>query len=81
MAGKSDRLGNPNEPFGRIVLIPLDGVTIIHRELMVEVVVTFANSGKSSDNVVAGSVLVIERTIPEPVRKRVHTESRLNKVH
>lgn len=81
MRRESDLLATSDEPLGRIVLIPLDGVTIIHRELMVEVVVTFANSGKSSDNVVAGSVLVIERTVPEPVRKRVHTESRLNKVH
>ncbi len=68
MTGKAYRFAGPNEPFRRIILIPLDGVTIIHRELVVEIVVTFANGGKSGDSMVARGVLVVERAVSEPVR-------------
>ena len=79
MTGKAYRFASPNEPFRRVILIPLDGVTIIHGELVVEVVVTFANGGKSGDNMVTRGMLVVERAVSEPVRQRIHTESRLDK--
>jgi hypothetical protein len=67
MACKSEFVAYPDKPLGRIVLVPFDGITIVHRELMVEVVVAFANGGKGSDDVVARSVFVIEGSISEPV--------------
>ena len=67
-----------NEPLGRVVLEPLDGVSEIHGELVVEVVVTFTNGAESSEEVVAGSVLVIERLVSEPMSERVDTESGLD---
>ena len=67
----------PNEPLCRVILIPFDGIPVIHWELMVEVVVTFTDSDESSDHVVARSVLVIERSLAEPVSERVDAESRL----
>lgn len=68
-----DRHGR-DEPLGRVVLEPLDGVSEIHRELVVEVVVTFSDGAKSGEKVVAGSVLVIERLVSEPMGERVDTE-------
>jgi hypothetical protein len=49
MAGNSDLLAGPNKPLCRVVLIPLDGIPIIHWELVVEVMVSFANSDKRGD--------------------------------
>ncbi len=42
-----------------------------------EVVVTFSNRDKSSDPMVARSVLVVERSLSEPVSERVDAESRV----
>jgi hypothetical protein len=66
-----------NEPLGRVVLEPLDGVSEIHRELVVEVVVAFTDGTEGSEEVVAGSVLVIEGLVSEPMSERVDTECRL----
>lgn len=67
----------PDEPLGGVVLVPLDGVAEVHGELVVEVVVTFADGDKGSDEVVLGGVLVVEGRLTEPVGKRVDTESRV----
>lgn len=40
--------------------------------------VTFSNCAKSSDKVIARSVLVVERLVTEPMSKRVDTECRLS---
>ena len=69
--------GYPDEPFGRIILEPSNRVAEIHRELMVKVVITLANSTKRGDEVIARGVLVIKWLIPEPVGERVDTKSRL----
>ena len=63
-----------NEPFGRVVLIPFDGITIVHWELMVKVVVPFADGDESGEDVVTRSVLVIEWALPEVVSERIDTE-------
>jgi hypothetical protein len=68
---ETELLANPDDPFGRVVLVPFDGVTVVHWELMVEVVITFADSRKSGDDMVAWGVLVIERSLSEPVSKRI----------
>ena len=45
---------------------------------MMKVVVAFADSNESGEDVVARSVLVIEGSISEPVSERVDTEGRLD---
>ena len=70
-------LANPDNPFSRVILIPFDGITVIHGELMVEVVITFANSCKSSDDMVAWGVFIIERCLSEPMSKGVHAKGGL----
>ena len=77
VAGETEFRADPDEPLRRVVLVPLDGVTVVHGELVVEVVVTFTDSDESSDHVVARSVLVIEGSLAEPVSERVDAESRL----
>jgi hypothetical protein len=44
---------------------------------VVEVVVSFTNGNESSDEVVAGTVFVIEWGFTEPVSERVYAEGRL----
>ena len=77
VACEAELLHNPDEPLGRVILVPLDGVTVVHGELVVEVVVSLANSDQSSDEVVLWRVLVVERTLTEPVREGVHAEGGL----
>jgi hypothetical protein len=72
--GETKLGGGPDEPLGRVILVPLDGVTEVHRELMVEVVVALSNGDESGDDMITGRVLVIERAFAEPVRKRVDAE-------
>jgi len=74
MARKSNFLHRPDKPFGRIILIPLDGISVVHRELMMEIVVPFTNRHQSGGKVVAGCVLVIERSLAEPVSEGIDTE-------
>ena len=74
VAGESELLHGPNEPLGRVILVPLDSVTVVHGELMVEVVIAFADGDERGDHVVAGSVLVVEGTLAEPVSEGVDTE-------
>jgi hypothetical protein len=68
MRRKANLLAYPDEPFGGIVLIPSDGITVVHGELMVKIVVTFANGDERSDKMVLGCVLIIERRVPKPMR-------------
>ena len=77
MTCKSSLRHAPDEPFSRVILIPSDRITVIHRELMVEVVVSFANSDQSSDKMILWSMLIIEGGLTEPVSKGVDAESGL----
>lgn len=74
MASETELLADPDEPFGRVILIPLDGVSVVHGELVVKVVVTLADGDESGGKVVAGCVLVIKGRLPEPVGERVDAE-------
>ena len=69
VASKPEHGAHPGEPLGGVVLVPPDRVAIVHRELMVEVVVALAERAQRGDDVVAGSVLVVEGCLPEPVRE------------
>lgn len=72
--GKAKEGAGGDQPLGRVVLVKADGVAVVLRELMVEVVVALSHGDKGGDEVVAGGVAVIERTLTEPVGKRVDTE-------
>jgi len=74
MTGQSKPLAGPNEPLRRVVLVPLDSIPVIHRELVVEIVVPFTDGAESGDEVVSGCVFVIERTLAQPVREGVDAE-------
>jgi hypothetical protein len=77
MARKSKLLAHPDKPLGRVVLIPPDGVTVVHGKLVVEVVVTFANGDERCCKVIPGSMLVIERCFSKPVGEGINAESGL----
>ena len=70
-------LAKPNEPLGRVVLVPLDGITVIHGELVMKVVIAFPNGDKRGEDVVAWSVFVIEGSLAQPMRERVDAKGRL----
>ena len=46
-------LPDPDAPFGRVVLEGLDGVPVVGRKLVVEIVVTLTKSYKGRDDMVA----------------------------
>lgn len=69
-----------DKPFGGVILVEQDGVAVILRELMVEVVVSFTHRHKRSNPVVAWSVMVIEGVLTKEVSQTVDTErSMVNK--
>lgn len=77
IVGETELLPCPDVPLGRVVLVPFDGVAVVGRKLVVEVVVALAESDKSSDDVVARRVAVVEWLVTEPVSKGVDTEGGL----
>jgi hypothetical protein len=58
--------------------MPFDGIPVIHGELVVEIVIALTNGDESSDYMIAGCVLVVERCLTKPMGERVDTESRLS---
>jgi hypothetical protein len=58
--------------------MPFDSIPVIHRELVVEIVIALSNSDESSDHMIPGCVLVVERSLTKPMGERVDTESRLS---
>jgi hypothetical protein len=77
VVGEAELLPDPDGPLGRVVLVPLDGVAVVGGELVVEVVVTLAESDDGGDDVITGRVAVVERLVTEPVGKGVDTEGSL----
>jgi len=77
VVGEAELLPGPDGPLGRVVLVPLDGVTVIGGELVVEVVVALTESDDGGDDVITGRVAVVERLVTEPVGKGVDTEGGL----
>lgn len=78
MAREAELLHHPDEPLRRVVLVPLDRVAVVARELVVEVVVPLADGAERGDQVVARRVLVIEGRFAEVVCEGVHAERRLS---
>jgi hypothetical protein len=77
MARETEDAADADEPLGWVVLVPLDGITVVGGELVVEVVVSLADRNECGDDVVSGSVLVIERSLSKPVSERVDAEGRV----
>jgi hypothetical protein len=70
-------LTSVDKPLCGIVLIPFDSITVVHRELVVEIVVTFTDSDECSGKVVARGMLVVEWRFAKPVCKRVDAKGGL----
>lgn len=77
VGGETELAPQPDGPLGGVVLVPLDSVTVVGGELVVEVVVTLTESDKGSDDVVPGAVAVVKGLVSEPVGKRVDAEGSL----
>lgn len=60
-----------DEPLGGVVLVPANSVPVVHGELVVEVVVSFADGDQGSEEMVARGVLVVEGGLSEVVSKGV----------
>ena len=63
-----------DQPFGWVVLPPLDSVSVIGGIAVMVVVVSFTKSDECGEDVVSWGMSVIERLIAEPVGKRVDAE-------
>ena len=74
MAGKTKLLAYPDEPFGGIILIPPNCVSVVHRELVVKVVIALSNCDQGGDQMVARRVFVIKRRFSQPVCKGIDTK-------
>lgn len=77
MGSETQSLASGDEPLGWVVLVPLDGVAIVHGELVVEVVVTLTDGNERGDEVVSWGHLVVEASLTEPVGQGVDTEGRV----
>lgn len=75
--GKTKHLPGVDSPLGRIILPPLNGVSVVGWELVVEIVVALTKGDKRCDDMVTRRVAVIERLVTEPVSQGVDTESSL----
>jgi hypothetical protein len=77
MCSEANELASDNEPLCWVILIPPDGIAVVHRELMVEVVIPFTDSYKCGDKVVTRGVFVIKWRLSEVVSQTVDAECRL----
>jgi len=77
MRSETEQRHGGDEPFRRVVLEPLDGVSKVHRELVMEIVITFADGDERGDKVIPRGVLVVERCVTEPMREGVYAERRV----
>jgi hypothetical protein len=77
VGGETELAPQPDGPLGRVILVPLDSVTVVGGELVVEVVVALTESDERSDDVVPGAVAVVKGLVAEPVGKRVDAEGGL----
>ena len=68
MTGQPDQRASGDKPLRRVVLVPPKGVTIVHRELVVEIVVAFSHGEEGGKQVVARTQFVVVRCASKPVR-------------
>lgn len=58
-------------------MVPLDSVSVVHGKLVVEIVIALPDGDEGREHVITGCVLVIERSLTEPVSEGIDTEGRL----
>ena len=66
--GKSNGLHGGNEPLGWVVLVPLDGISVVHGKLVMEIVVPLAKGQEGGEEVITRGVLVIVCRLSQVVR-------------
>src|SRR6267154_510324 len=66
-----------NEPFCGVVLVPPKGISKVRRELMVEIMVTFAECNYGSHGMITRCMLVVKRGLSKPVCQGIDTECRV----
>jgi hypothetical protein len=69
MAGEPNTLAEPYKPLGGVILIPFDRVSVVHWELMVEIVITLSDRDQGGEDVVSRGVFIVKRRLAEPMRK------------
>lgn len=80
MARKSKLVANRDEPLGWVPLVPLHSVPIVHRELMVEVMISLPERHERCDEMVSWRVFIIECAFAQPMSQRVDRKDRLRKL-
>lgn len=75
--GQADLLPQPDHPLRRVVLVPLDGISVVRGEFVVEVVIALAEGHERRDPVIARGVAVVKGLVAEPVGEGVDAERRL----
>ena len=74
VARKTERAARRDEPLRRVVLVPLDRIPVVHRELVVEVVVPLPEREQGGEEVVSRRELVVVCRLAQPVCDGVHGE-------
>lgn len=77
MTSQPDLLATPDEPFRRIILVPFDCISIVHRELVVEVMISFSDRNEGGDKMISRCMFIVEWGFSKPMGERIHAESRL----
>lgn len=57
--------------------MPFDSISVVHRELVVEIVIALPNGDEGSNYVISGRMLVVERCLAKPVSERVDAKGGL----
>ena len=74
MASQSDFCTTSNKPLGRVSLVPFHRITVVHGELVVEIMVSLAQRDYGRQEVVSGSQFVVKGRRTKPMRQGVDTE-------
>lgn len=77
VVGKAEPLPEGDGPLGGVILPPLNGISVVGGELVVEVVVSLTERDDGGDDVVTRGVAVVKRLVTQPVGKRVDAEGGL----
>jgi hypothetical protein len=74
MTGNANFLAGPDKPLGRIILVPLDGIPVVHGKLVMEIVIALSDSDQCSNKVISGCVLVVKGSLSKIVSQRIHAK-------
>lgn len=77
VVSQTELLPHPDGPFGRIVLMPFNGIAVVGWKLVMEVVVAFAKRDQCSDHMVTRRIAVVKGLISQPMGERVDAKGSL----